>query len=170
MNISIVKILESNIKKTDHRILDIVNDQKMNNQQIIREHFPFIDYHTSFIKDVTDDLPKLKFDIVILNNVFLFLTWKKVKTFIKALGNRLRFESRVMLIGPVRYSEGSDQLSSKNSLLESTLKKQDPLLGIRSFELINTSMQKNGFELIDKVDINEDDQCLVYRRLKFSNT
>ena len=42
-----------------------------------------------------------------------------------------------------------------------------PLSGIRSFEDINNAMIKNGFELLQDVDMPAYNRMLIYSRLKF---
>lgn len=113
-----------------------------------------------------DDFPKLKFDIVFTANTFHIMHWKECKTLMKLLGHRLREGSRVVIYGPFKYNGA--YTSESNELFDESLKERDPLMGIRSFEDVNNAMVKNGFELIDDVDMPANNRTLVYRRLKFA--
>lgn len=161
MNKQIIELLQQTIKKTDKRILDITSEKRLNHQTILEKNFPSLEYHYATAKSVVEDLPKLKFDIIYLDNVFQKLHWKEGKSLIKSLGNRLRFESRAIIVGPLKDRE-------KNELLEASLKELDSLFGVRSYESINNAMKNNGFILIDDLSVSDiDEYALVYSRLKF---
>ena len=112
-----------------------------------------------------DDFPKLKFDVVYTSNTLHVMHWKECKVFFKLLGNRLREGSRAIFYGPFKY-EGQFT-SDNNALLDESLKRDDPLMGIRSFEDVQNNMIKNGFELLEDFDMPDHNQMLVFQRLKF---
>lgn len=112
-----------------------------------------------------DELPKLKFDLVFTANTFHIMHWKECKSLIKQFGGRLREGARVVIYGPFKYQ--GNFTSPSNEEFDKTLKKRDPLSGIRNFEDVNNAMIKNGFELMMDVPMPANNQTLVYRRLKF---
>ncbi len=112
-----------------------------------------------------DELPKLKFDLIFTANTFHIMHWKECKSLIKMFGGRLREGSRVLIYGPFKYDGQFTSVAHEE--LDQELKAKDPSSGIRAFEDVNNAMIKNGFELILDVDMPENNQMLVYNRLKF---
>lgn len=186
---SILEVLKNYIKTSDRRILEIGSGTGQH-AIYFAPHFPYLEwYPTDLAKNLAgiklnlaeakipniliplkldvgcDDFPKLKFDVVFTANTFHIMHWKEAKSFIKLLGHRLREGSRAIFYGPFKY-EGQFT-STSNEAFDLELKKQDPLSGIRSFEDINNAMIKNGFELVDDIDMPANNKILVYTRLKF---
>ena len=112
-----------------------------------------------------DELPKLKFDLIFTANTFHVMHWKECKSLIKMFGGRLREGSRVLIYGPFKYDGQFTSVAHEE--LDQELKAKDPSSGIRAFEDVNNAMIKNGFELMLDVDMPENNQMLVYNRLKF---
>ncbi len=112
-----------------------------------------------------DDFPKLKFDVVYSSNTFHVMHWKDCKSFMKLLGHRLRENSRAVIYGPFKYN--GEFLTEEHKNLDQELKGHDPLSGIRSFEDVQSNMEKNGFELIEDHEMGDKNRLLVYNRLKF---
>lgn len=113
-----------------------------------------------------DDFPKLKFDVVFTANTFHIMHWKDCKSFMKLLGKRLREDSRVVIYGPFKYN--GEFTSQSNAQFDQKLKERDPLSGIRSFEDIQSNMEKNGFELIFDEEMPANNRSLVFKRLRFT--
>lgn len=112
-----------------------------------------------------DEFPKLKFEIVFTANTFHIMHWKECKSLIKMLGHRLREGARVFIYGPFNYNGAFTSVS--NEEFDKSLKAEDPLRGIRSFEDVNNNMVKQGFELLEDREMPANNRMLVYRRLKF---
>lgn len=112
-----------------------------------------------------DDFPKLKFDVVFTANTLHIMHWKDCKSFMKLLGHRLREGSRAVFYGPFKYN--GEFTSESNAQFDLSLKEQDPLSGIRSFEDINSNMVKNGFEIVLDQEMPANNRMLVFNRLKF---
>lgn len=112
-----------------------------------------------------DDFPKLRFDIVFTANSLHLMHWKDCKSLMKLLGHRLREGSRAIFYGPFKYS--GEFLSENHRELDQELKMNDPLSGIRSFEDIHKNMVKDGFELVDDIEMPSKSRMLIYTRLKF---
>jgi cyclopropane fatty-acyl-phospholipid synthase-like methyltransferase len=185
----ILEVLKSVIVPADRRLLEIGSGTGQH-AVFMAPHFPFLEWYPTDLSsnlgginqwlqdariqniqkpvrlDVAkDDFPKVKFDVVFTANTFHIMHWKDCKSFMKLLGNRLRENSRAVFYGPFKY--GGEFTSESNAAFDQSLKERDPLSGIRSFEDVNTNMIKNGFELIDDVDMPANNQILIYNRLKF---
>lgn len=189
MNAAINEVLHDFITRDDHRILEIGSGFGEAATQLAPE-FPWIEWYptegSSRLKTLStkiaesgirniqkpvrmevgkDELPKLKYDVIFTQNSFHNMQWKECKSLMKQFAGRLREGSRVIIYGPFKYD---GQFSTPaHEALDKEIKTKDPLKGIRSFEDVNNVMIKNGFELIDDIDMPEDNQMLVYNRLKF---
>jgi cyclopropane fatty-acyl-phospholipid synthase-like methyltransferase len=111
-----------------------------------------------------DELPKLKFEIIFTSNTFHIMHWKECKSLMKMFGGRLREGARVVIYGPFKYD--GQFTSESNGEFDQSLKLDDPMRGIRSFEDVKNNMEKNGFELTEDVDMPANNQMLVFTRLK----
>lgn len=112
-----------------------------------------------------DDFPKIPFDLVFTANTFHIMSWKKCKTLMKNLGNRLREGSTVIIYGPFNY-EGKFT-SESNAEFDKNLKEKNPESGLRAFEDVNSNMIKNGFALYKDYEMPANNRTLVYTRLNF---
>jgi cyclopropane fatty-acyl-phospholipid synthase-like methyltransferase len=185
----ILEILHQVITRDDRRLLEIGSDNGQN-AVFFAPHFPQVEWFPTDIsanlkrismaiaesgsKNIQkparlevgkDELPKLKFDIIFTANTFHHMHWKECKSLIKQFGGRLREGSRVVIAGP--FKVGGNFTSSQQEELDKTLKAKDPSSGIRSFEDVNNAMAKNGFELEINEAMPDNNQLLIYRRLKF---
>jgi SAM-dependent methyltransferase len=185
----ILKVLQDFITRDDRRLLEIGSGTGQH-AVYFAPHFPQLEWHPTDTSDKLkgiklwmheagapniqppvrlevgkDDFPKVKFDVVFTANTFHIMHWKEGKSLIKLLGHRLREGSRAIFYGPFKY-EGQFT-SPSNEAFDRNLKQSDPLSGIRSFEDVNNAMIKNGFELVEDIDMPANNQMLIYSRLKF---
>lgn len=185
----ILKVLKDFITPNDRRLLEVGSGTGQH-AVYFAPSFPYLEWHPTDKADTIkgikhwmqeahipnimapvrleigkDDFPKLKFDVVFTANTFHIMHWKESKSFIKLLGHRLREGSRAIFYGPFKYS--GEFTSPSNEAFDRQLKESDPLSGIRSFEDVNNAMIKNGFELIDDIEMPANNRILVYNRLKF---
>jgi hypothetical protein len=93
------------------------------------------------------------------------MSWKKCKTLMKILGNRLREGSNVLIYGPFNYD--GKFTSDSNAEFDKVLKERHPESGIRGFEDVNNNMNKNGFALYKDYEMPANNRMLVYTRLNF---
>ena len=185
----ILKVLKDFITYEDRRLLEVGSGTGQH-AVYFAPHFPQLEWHPTDVSGKLkgikqwmheagvrniqppvrleigkDDFPKLKFDVVFTANTFHIMPWKEGKSLIKLLGHRLREGSRAIFYGPFKYD--GQFTSPSNEAFDRQLKESDPTSGIRAFEDINKAMIKNGFELIDDIDMPANNQMLVYSRLKF---
>jgi len=189
---AILEVLKETILPSDRRVLEIGAGTGQH-AVYFAPHFPQVDWYPTDLSDKLqgmklwleeakipniqrplrldvskDDFPKLKFDVVFTANTFHIMHWKDCKSFMKLLGNRLRENSRVVIYGPFKYN--GEFTSESSAQFDQTLKKRDPLSGIRNFEDILNNMVKNGFELIADYDMPANNRILVFNRLKFQKS
>lgn len=185
----ILKVLKDFITYEDRRLLEVGSGTGQH-AVYFAPHFPQLEWHPTDVSGKLkgikqwmheagvrniqppvrleigkDDFPKLKFDVVFTANTFHIMPWKEGKSLIKLLGHRLREGSRAIFYGPFKYD--GQFTSPSNEAFDRQLKESDPTSGIRSFEDINKAMIKNGFELIDDIEMPANNRMLVYSRLKF---
>lgn len=110
-----------------------------------------------------DEFPRQKCDVVFAANLLHMLSWKKDKTLIKALGNRLREGSKVLFYGAFNY--GGKYTSQSNEEFDKTIKSEDPQRGIRNFEDVVKAMTKAGFVLTQDFEMPFDNHILYFTRL-----
>lgn len=184
----ILKVLRQVITSKDQRLLEVGSGTGQHAVYFAPE-FPWLEWHPTDLGaklagmslwfgeakipsiqrpvrlDVaTDDFPKLKFDVVFTANTLHIMPWKSCKSFMKLLGNRLREGSRAVFYGPFKY--GGEFTSESNAQFDQSLKEQDPLSGIRSFEDVCKAMEKNGFALVEDYEMPANNRALVFVRLK----
>jgi SAM-dependent methyltransferase len=185
----ILKVLKDFITYEDRRLLEVGSGTGQH-AVYFAPHFPQLEWHPTDVSGKLkgikqwmheagvrniqppvrleigkDDFPKLKFDVVFTANTFHIMPWKEGKSLIKLLGHRLREGSRAIFYGPFKYD--GQFTSPSNEAFDRQLKESDPTSGIRAFEDINKAMIKNGFELIDDIEMPANNRMLVYSRLKF---
>lgn len=185
----ILKILQEVITKNDKRLLEIGSGTGQHATYFAPE-FPWLDWHPTdrsenlagismwlseagipnIQKPVrldvsSDDFPKVKFDVVFTANTLHIMSWKSCKSFFKLLGNRLREGSRAIFYGPFNYNGAFT--SDSNAQFDQSLKANDPVSGIRSFEDVLKAMENNGFEIIEDFEMPANNRMLVFRRLAF---
>ncbi len=111
-----------------------------------------------------DDFPgKRPFDYVFSDHTLHFLTWKENKAFFKLLGKRLREPALVFFYGPFNYEGKFESVSHEE--YDISLKKYNPLSGIRSAEDVEGGMNKNGFKLLKDHKMFDGNHLLVFERL-----
>ncbi len=112
-----------------------------------------------------DEFPKVVVDLVFTANTFHIMHWKECKTLMKMWGHRLREGAQVMIYGPFNYNGTFS--SPSNEQFDRSLKVEDPLRGIRSYDDVHNNMVKNGFALCKDYEMPANNRMLVYRRLEF---
>ncbi|MNL40974.1 hypothetical protein D3C87_1633590 [compost metagenome] len=91
--------------------------------------------------------------------------WKECKTLIKLLSGRLQEGGKVVIYGPFNYN--GQFTAPSNEEFDKTLRQNDPLSGIRSFEDVQKAFAKNGFELVNDYEMPANNRMLVFSRLKY---
>jgi len=150
--------------------------------------FPKIEWHTSdrkenhlaikeWIQDIkmvkgphrlnlgVDDFPKLSFQYIFTANTLHIMSWKECKTLFKLLSKRLREGSLFLVYGPFNYQGGFT--SESNKLFDEMLRQRNPLSGIRSFEIVQSQLESNGFHLVRDHEMPANNRLLSFIKNKF---
>ncbi len=107
--------------------------------------------------------PVKNIDLVFSANTIHIISETLVKQMIQDLGQHLLLGNRVLFYGPFKYQ--GDFTSESNAEFDVWLKEQDPLSGIRDFELIDDTLNTYGFELVEDIQMPAHNQFLVFEKL-----
>ncbi|MEX0797946.1 MAG: DUF938 domain-containing protein [Bacteriovoracaceae bacterium] len=110
-----------------------------------------------------DEFPEGNYDIVFTANTLHIMSWKLVKTLIKALGNKLEPGARVLIYGPFNYHGNFTSKSNKD--FDQMLSSRDPLSGIRSFEDVKKQMEQRGFRLLKDYEMPANNHLLAFIKI-----
>lgn len=110
-----------------------------------------------------DDFPgKRPYDAVFSANTLHIMSWKLDKTMFKMLGKRLREGCLVFFYGPFNYD--GKYISESNREFDEFLKSRDDKSGIRNFEDVVASMEKNDFALLKDHEMPANNRLIVFRK------
>lgn len=108
-------------------------------------------------------LPPEKYDIIYSANTLHIMSWKNVKTLIRQLGQYLVDGTQIIFYGPFNFN--GEYTSESNREFDIFLKAKDPLSGIRNFEDIVSTMNKNGIEFSEKIPMPANNFILIFTKL-----
>jgi len=103
-----------------------------------------------------------EFDAVFTANTLHIMSWMSVESFFDGLDVVLRRGGVLCIYGPFRY--GRAFTTRSNERFDRTLKRRDPLSGIRDFEAVNALARDQGMELLADHAMPANNQLLVWRR------
>jgi cyclopropane fatty-acyl-phospholipid synthase-like methyltransferase len=102
------------------------------------------------------------FDYIFSANTFHIMSWKLDKTLMKQLGKNMKSKALFMVYGPFNYL--GKFTSPSNEEFDGFLKKRDPQSGIRTFEDVTNNMAKNGFYLLEDVEMPSNNRTLIFEK------
>lgn len=106
--------------------------------------------------------PKGDFDFIYSANTFHIMSWKLDKTLIKQLGRNMKRKALFMVYGPFNYL--GKFTSPSNEEFDRSLKERDPQSGLRTFEDVTNNMVKNGFYLLEDVEMPANNRILIFEK------
>lgn len=109
-------------------------------------------------------LPPQRYDLVFTANTLHIMSWKKVKTLVKQLGQYLVEGTQIIIYGPFNFN--NEFTSESNRIFDEVLKHNDPKSGIRNFEDLVSVMNKNEIEFTEKFDMPANNFILVFTKIK----
>lgn len=95
-------------------------------------------------------------------NTLHIMSWDHVKHMFRGVGSTLQTGGILCIYGPFRYYGA--YTSESNALFDQSLKKRDPLSGIRDFEAVNQLAIEQGLSLIKDYPMPANNQALVWKR------
>jgi cyclopropane fatty-acyl-phospholipid synthase-like methyltransferase len=108
-------------------------------------------------------LPRQKFNIIYTANTFHIMSWKKVKTILKAIQYSLNEGGQFIVYGPFNFE--NEFTSESNKDFDTYLKELDPQMGIRNFNDIEANLKKTHMLSTEIVDMPKNNKLLVFTKI-----
>jgi cyclopropane fatty-acyl-phospholipid synthase-like methyltransferase len=189
--IPILKVMQSLITSDDRRLLEVGSGTGQH-AVYLAPHFPHMIWVTSDVKEnhhgiqlwlaesgapniigpgefkVGDDkFPNGNFDVVFTANTFHIMHWYQCEELMDMLGKNLSAGAKVLIYGPFNYN--GKFTSPSNEEFDESLRKRDPLMGIRDFEEVVRYMEKRAFALLNDNEMPANNRLLVFEKKLLSN-
>ena len=91
------------------------------------------------------DWPSFAADAVYSANTLHIMSWAEVEAFFRGVSRMLGEGAALVVYGPFRY--GGSFTTESNAAFDQSLRRRDPLSGIRDFEAVNALAAARGLEL-----------------------
>lgn len=95
-------------------------------------------------------------------NTAHIMGWAAVRAMFEGVGKRLKERGIFVLYGP--FNDGGKYTSDSNRAFDLQLKSQDPEMGLRDVQSLETLASKNNMHLLDQVRMPANNQALIFRR------
>lgn len=189
--IPILKVMQGLITSNDQRLLEVGSGTGQH-AVYLAPHFPHMIWVTSDVKENhygiqqwleesgapniigpgefqvgEDKFPNGNFDIVFTANTFHIMHWYQCEELMDMLGKNLNAGAKVLIYGPFNYN--GKFTSPSNEEFDESLKKRDPLMGIRDFEEVVRYMEKRAFGLLKDNEMPANNRLLVFEKKLLSN-
>lgn len=115
--------------------------------------------------DVNSDIsswPERVVSAVFSANTAHIMDWKSVRAMFAKVGEKLKERGVFCLYGP--FNEEGKYTSDSNRAFDLQLKSQDPDMGLRDVQTLETLAAKSNMQMIDQVRMPSNNQTLVFRR------
>lgn len=109
-----------------------------------------------------DDVLDREFDAVYSANTLHIMSWSSVECLFEGVGMVLAGGGTLCIYGPFRYDRKFTTQS--NAFFDQSLRKRDPVSGIRDFEAVNALARDRGLEFLADHPMPANNQLLVWRR------
>ena len=189
--IPILKVMQGLITSDDQRLLEVGSGTGQH-AVYLAPHFPHMIWVTSDVKENhegikmwlaesgapniigpgefqvgEDKFPNGNFDVVFTANTFHIMTWYQCEELMDMLGKNLVAGAKVLIYGPFNYN--GKFTSPSNEEFDESLRKRDPLMGIRDFEEVVRYMEKRAFGLLQDNEMPANNRLLVFEKKLLSN-
>lgn len=189
--IPILKVMQGLITSHDQRLLEVGSGTGQH-AVYLAPHFPHMIWVTSDVKENhegikmwlaesgapniigpgefqvgEDKFPNGNFDVVFTANTFHIMTWYQCEELMDMLGKNLVAGAKVLIYGPFNYN--GKFTSPSNEEFDESLRKRDPLMGIRDFEEVVRYMEKRAFALLKDNEMPANNRLLVFEKKLLSN-
>ncbi len=112
--------------------------------------------------DINQLLPAGNHDAVFSANTLHIMSWPAVERFFAALPAISAPDAVLVIYGPFKYQR--QFTSPSNEHFDHSLRKEDPLRGIRDFEAVDALARQAGFMLVEDRAMPANNQCIVWSR------
>lgn len=106
--------------------------------------------------------PARQFDAVFSANTAHIMGWSSVLNMLSGVSRLLAPASPFLLYGP--FSRGGRQVSDSNVRFDAMLRAQDPVMGVRDLDDLETAAGEVGLRLHDTLVLPANNHLLVWRR------
>ncbi|MET0216555.1 MAG: DUF938 domain-containing protein [Burkholderiales bacterium] len=106
--------------------------------------------------------PVSRVDAVFSANTAHIMSWAEVQAMFRGVGRVLAPGGRFCLYGPFRF--GGQHTSESNERFDAALRREDPRMGVRDFEALETLASANGLALSDDAPMPANNHLLVWAR------
>lgn len=104
------------------------------------------------------------YDTVFSANTLHIISEEQVSKFFELAGQILSSQAKLIIYGPFNYN--GEFTSESNAKFELWLKQRDAKSGIRDFEMVCGSADRNGFELMHDFTMPANNRLLVWSKLR----
>ena len=113
--------------------------------------------------DLPEQWPGRGFDAVFSANTAHIMGWSSVCAMLAGAARLLAPGSPFLLYGPFR--RGGRHVSESNRRFDAMLRAQDPAMGVRDLDDLETAAGRSGLRLADLLALPANNQLLVWRRV-----
>jgi cyclopropane fatty-acyl-phospholipid synthase-like methyltransferase len=107
--------------------------------------------------------PKTTYDGIFSANTTHIMSWQEVEAMFMGIGLSLREGGFFCLYGPFNYQ--GKFTSKSNEYFNQMLQSEDPSMGVRNFEDLNTLANAQGLQLFEDFPMPANNRTLVWRKL-----
>ncbi len=104
----------------------------------------------------------LRYDGIFTANTLHIMGWEEVVGMVAWLPKVLAPKARVITYGPFNY--GGEYTSESNRRFDQSLRQQEPSMGIRDFDRLETLMNQQGIELFEDCEMAANNRLLIWDR------
>lgn len=112
--------------------------------------------------DLDDPFPAVQADAVFSANTCHIISWPQVERLFAGVGALLPQGGRFAVYGPFNY--GGKRTSDSNARFDASLRRRDPLSGLRDAEAIVSLAARHGMALEEDNAMPANNRLLIFRR------
>ena len=105
-------------------------------------------------------LPPHRFDAVFSANTLHIMSWRQVQILFERLPHLLAANAQVAIYGP--FNRNGQFTSDSNRAFDASLRRADPLRGIRDLEAVQQLAQHAGLRQVADIEMPSNNACLIW--------
>lgn len=106
-------------------------------------------------------VPLRHYDAVFSANTLHIMSWRQVQTLFARLPSLVVADALLIVYGP--FNRNGAFTSDSNRAFDASLRRADPLRGIRDFEAVDALARAAGFALVADQPMPANNSCIVWR-------
>lgn len=108
----------------------------------------------------TNHVPRHHFDALFSANTLHILSWRQVQVLFDRLPHLLAKNAQVAIYGP--FNRNGQFTSDSNRAFDASLRRADPLRGIRDLEAVQQLAQHAGLRQVADIEMPSNNACLIW--------